>query len=748
MIVRSRHPSAFPPTVPLREAPNGRPSPNSGVRHGVWRLEVPETGSGLRAMPEEWLRSLSGPVQFLLTSRNCRAQDVHPLGFDPEAPLHLPPDLTDLARTLAGGGLAERSLYLVTEKVVPGDMSTDLSLLGLEPTRLDPADEAALAARLLGGPHATLSATPSEVHLGRGVLPPLEPSSGAHAPRPIQNRTHVPLGRGIRTWNDLARPDSLMVDRGHLSVEGAVSILLTLDGLPRELGPDALMPLVSLAVPMDLSLRITPLDSDAVVRYLTRRLRDLRSGRILAAGTDRFAADDAIRDAQALREALYVGATRLWQVSVTLAAWGNDFQEARHHADACKSRLRQGGFLARTATFRQWDALVSLLPGQLDRLRTVHNVTSEAVLSLLPVAHVTPRRTGILLGRHAEDASPVHFARLSQPNPSALYLGTPGSGKSALGKAELRRVLLARPGDRALIVDPEGEYEGLVQAMDGIELRLDRNTTYHLSPFVQVERTPGLTADLLASCLEARDPIDLSAVRTALRHFLADMTALGEPLSGQGLLRFLPYLARSGAHLAGRLEDLMGGPLAPLGFADPKGPHRRVIAVGLSGVEPHLLPSLMTFYTHVLLDHLKPEPGGLRWLTVDEFHLFLRHEAGTRLLVQLTKRARKHGVVLTAITQHIMDLLGHPDGQAILGAAGSFALFEPGVDLRSFAEALRLRPSDLEWAARLRTGRALLFSGGRFVPVDIELSDLERRLAETRPLGVLAGNRSEGEMMR
>lgn len=712
-------------------------APSESQGRSVWRLDVPEVGSAPHPLPEEWLRSLQTRVQFLWTSQPCQAQDVYPLGTDASQAGHLPPDLIEMSQWLADRGMAERSLHVVVDRASTQEAVPDLSLLGLQPTRLDPAGEAALVARLLGGPHAFLRAVPTEMHLGPRPLVPFgagRRTAGKRSPHP--GLASNPLHEGIRTWNDLALPSHLLIERDHLSLEDGAVILLTLDGLPRELGRDALLPLLSMPMPMDLSVRLVPLESDAVVRYLTRRLRDLRSSRILGAGGDTFAADDAIADAQALREALYIGTTRLWQVSATLAVWGDDLEQARRHAQGALARLRQGGFLARTATFRQWDAVLALLPSQRDRLRNVHNVTTEAVSALLPLGHVSPGRAGILLGRHAQDASPVHFPRLSQANPSALYLGTPGSGKSALGKVELRRALLARPADRALIVDPEGEYEDLVRALNGVELHLDRNPEIRVSPFVGAERTPGLTADLLVGCLQGGELDASGLIRSALRQFLADTADTHTALESVGLEHFVPYLRRSQAGLAERMEDLLDGPLYALASGGTVDPGLRVMAVGLRGAEPHLLPALMTLYTHVLLDHLKPAPQGLRWLTVDEFHLFLSHQAGARLLVQLTKRARKHGVVLTAMTQHITDLLGHPDGQAILAAVGSVALFEPGMDLRPFADALHLRASDLEWVDRLRTGRTLIFSNGHMVPTDIELSSLERRLVETRPLAV------------
>jgi hypothetical protein len=113
-----------------------------------------------------------------------------------------------------------------------------------------------------------------------------------------------------------------------------------------------------------------------------------------------------------------------------------------------------------------------------------------------------------------------------------------------------------------------------------------------------------------------------------------------------------------------------------------------------------------------------------------------RARVGARLLVELAKRARKRGIVLTAVTQHVVDLLRHPDGQAILAACEAVALFRPGVDLAPFAEALRLDGPSVAQAAMLAPGQAIVRVGGRRRLLRVALSPEESAIADTQPIAL------------
>ena len=66
-------------------------------------------------------------------------------------------------------------------------------------------------------------------------------------------------------------------------------------------------------------------------------------------------------------------------------------------------------------------------------------------------------------------------------NPNAMYLGTPGSGKSFAAKREIVNVVLTTDDD-VIISDPESEYGPLVNKLGGQVVRLSPTSTHYLNP--------------------------------------------------------------------------------------------------------------------------------------------------------------------------------------------------------------------------------------------------------------------------
>lgn len=682
-----------------------------------------------------WLHGLDTPFQLALLTDRLEGADVRPLG--PASAEHgVDADLANLGKRVARDGLVRRSLYLT---LWGSDADAGLSGLvdaGLLLERLDASAVAALTRRLLLA--APMAGVLEGASADAGWCDPTSPGAASGQSR---------LGDGERTLRQLSLPDQVHVLPGHLDGDCGSAVLLYVDGLPRELEADALAAALRMPEPVDVSLRLWPLPGDEVVRHLTRRLRDLRATQ--AMGGDAVAdvrLATAVDDAERLREALYLGQTRLIQIGIVLAARGADHAAALAVASRLRARLARLGFLPRLAVLRQWAALASMLPGAPDRLGAGHNVTSQAAARLLPLSLALPPANGILLGRDEHDHTAVHLDRTALANPAAIYLGAPGSGKSSLAKMEiLRRARLARD-DRFLVVDPEGEYGRVVTAIAGgaeIDVAHAGALRLPLLPAIAPDAAPavraGRAATLLAPLVGAAGDLGRARLARALEAMLS---------TGHGDLSDLPAALRP---LDPRLADdamaAIAGPLAVLAGGPPPSPGVRALSLNLSAVDTLALPALLPVLTEAAVGHLTTGVGrgaGWLWLTLDEFHLYLERETGARLLVELAKRARKRGIVLTAVTQHLVDLLRHPDGQAILAACETVALFRPGVDLEPFTDLLRLDERAARQTATLAPGQALLRIGERLRLVRIALSPAEAAAADTRPTPLRQTNPTGG----
>jgi len=129
--------------------------------------------------------------------------------------------------------------------------------------------------------------------------------------------------------------------------------------------------------------------------------------------------------------------------------------------------------------------------------------------------------------------------------------------------------------------------------------------------------------------------------------------------------------------------------------------------------------------------------GGLDepfWLTLDEGHLWLGAGGAEDALVDLAKRARKRGLIVTVISQNVGDFLGSQGGRLVLANAGRLTLFrQQPTDLPRLGEVLHLSDRALDFLRACRPGEALLIDEQGTVPLRIDLSEEELDLVDTRP---------------
>ncbi|WP_438502831.1 hypothetical protein, partial [Burkholderia multivorans] len=74
---------------------------------------------------------------------------------------------------------------------------------------------------------------------------------------------------------------------------------------------------------------------------------------------------------------------------------------------------------------------------------------------------------GNYAGLNQQSGNAVVVDRTQNANYNGFILGESGSGKGVAGKHDIMNVLTNRPNDEVIIIDPEHEYEPLVDAFGG-----------------------------------------------------------------------------------------------------------------------------------------------------------------------------------------------------------------------------------------------------------------------------------------
>jgi DNA helicase HerA-like ATPase len=186
--------------------------------------------------------------------------------------------------------------------------------------------------------------------------------------------------------------------------------------------------------------------------------------------------------------------------------------------------------------------------------------------------------------------------------------------------------------------------------------------------------------------------------------------------------------------LVGRLSRFVDGSLAGL-FGGPTNValDRSLTVFNVQALEAELravaIHLITTFIWGQVRRVRKP-----RLLIVDEAWTLLQHPEGGAFLATLARRARKYHLGLICISQDVADFLASEHGRTVLAnAAIKLLLKQDGSSIEPVVAALRLSHAERQFLLGAEKGDALLFARGARVPLKVEASRFEYRLATTAP---------------
>jgi conjugal transfer ATP-binding protein TraC len=602
-----------------------------------------------------------------------------------------------------------------------------------------------------------------------------ESSPGASAP-----------GGDLARLPDLVAPASVAMQPDFLCIDGVFLRTLAVTALPRFVFPGFLRPLVVWREPLVLSLFYRPRRSASMLRELLRHRTDYRSS--LESARRRGALADphlevADADVADLVERLVSGEERLLDVSLYLLLAAPSRAALDRRTERLSETLAQMLCVAHAASFEQDLGFKSCLPEGRDVLvRSLLLDSQSAAIATFPFLATSLLMPGGILEGATAEGEPVVVDRWASDLRTAhrLIVAPSGAGKSYKCKLDLLRLCMrfaqpipareegqpdARAGEvlpfQALVIDPEGEYRALCTELSGQWIRLAPGSPEQLNPLdvaaiPDAAGTPGeaVQADALAETIhEVHSFLDLAladhrpdglGTLTAQEHALLDH-ALYQTYATCGIQRGEPRTyARRPPLLADLLSTLEAGRCGP----DPTDLAARLdrfVHGSLSGLFRG--PTNVTFDRMLVVFDVSALSGELRalgyflltrhlWqmcrltrrerlLVIDELLSLYAYPEGARFLERLFQRARKQGLGLVGVTQHI-GLLRESTIPA--NCATKLVMGQEPEALPQLADLFGLSAPEVARLSQCRKGEGLLLVGPHRLFLQIEATPLEHRL--------------------
>ena len=523
--------------------------------------------------------------------------------------------------------------------------------------------------------------------------------------------------------------------------------------------------LLQTGIELDISLWIWPLGFRESHQRLMMQKGRFEGARLQALEQGKMVRPDVeatIEDSTRLLHEVEKGLSKLYRVSMTVAGYARERDGLREVSDQIIGHFRSQMAVARVLRYRQGDGFKALMPALRRGVCEPYLTDTGTMLRLFPFSPPDlDAGVGTFFGVDRRSCSPVMFDSFNYGmNGHQVVMARSGSGKSFYVK--LRTFRQGTQGIPIYVIDPDGEYGVLAEAMGGRVLVPGR-PGHGLNPFATSYTGDGdLNIRIMGLCklveVMLQGEVDQrrrAAIDACLTGFYAhELRRAGDAghsqegllqLGSGGMNAFYDFL-RTGQlgeqaeemvlllerFATGSVQYLLSGTGGGL-FED----ERPVTTFNLRHLPSDLKPVATSVCSEVVWGLAISQPKD-RVLVVDECWTVLATPSGAEALLTIAKRARKYKLGLLCITQDVQDFLAEDkDGGAIAGHAGLALLQNSGTKLvlsqdpaalPLVAQALQLNEDCARYLKSVARGQGLLITDDGNFPMEIVSTPEERLL--------------------
>ncbi|MBE6468466.1 MAG: hypothetical protein E7001_00500 [Coriobacteriaceae bacterium] len=349
---------------------------------------------------------------------------------------------------------------------------------------------------------------------------------------------------------------------------------------------------------------------------------------------------------------------------------------------------------------------------------------------------------GLLLGVNTTTRNFITYDPPAREHSNAIVLAQTRAGKSFNSK--LTRVLpinLSRPHDAQIIIDPEGEYAAITEALGGVVIEISETSPHHINP-LDITSVYGSDA-----ALETRNPIPakVSFIQSLVRMMAPSVTDEQASILDQAaslaytrwsetkdaqdmptlttiwenLMSYEGASAPAAKRLAQLIERYVTGTLSIFNNKTNIDAASNLICFDLSRLSSELKPLALL----IALDHVWVRVGAHRrsgkrtWLLVDEMQLLLDSDHAIGELDKFWARGGKWDLYTMAITQSIDRMLEYDRTRYMLQNSPFITMLHQAHDTaRILQELLSLSDSQTQALIAADRGEGVYYIDGRVVP--------------------------------
>lgn len=552
---------------------------------------------------------------------------------------------------------------------------------------------------------------------------------------------------------DLISYSGLMEESTYVQIGDTFVRTLFISGYPYVANVGWLNMLINFNHDLDISYHIEHVDPLMALPKLNRKITELESTKrtMLKAGkVIGSEITDPLESAMELKDKIQRGQEKLFQISIYMTLSATSLEELNKTTQVLETIMASRMFYIKSATFQQLEGLQSILPRGENQLNQKRNLDSSSAALTFPfVSSELVQESGILYGINKSNNSLVIVDRFSLNNANSIIFAQSGSGKSYTAKVEILRQLMQQT--KVIVIDPEREYKQLAESIGGTYIRMSATSKEKINPFDfslktvtgqngLAEHIQDLTEiiSLMAGSLsdEERAVVDKALIKTYKQFSITIRKRKYEEKIKFPLLKdfYKTLKAMKQKDLCHRLDKFVTGSLSSVFTSQTNVDlSNRLVVFDIKDLDESLRQIMILATANFVHSEVKSNPQK-RILVIDEAWLLLQHEESARFLAGLVRRARKHYLGVTLISQQANDFLNQEYGRAIASQSSLRILMKQDTtSIKKVVQEFNLSEYEQQFLLTCDRGEALIIADQNHVAVKIVASQKEHPMLTTDP---------------
>jgi hypothetical protein len=525
------------------------------------------------------------------------------------------------------------------------------------------------------------------------------------------------------------------------------------NGYPRNVEPGFLDKIVSSLADFDLSIYIKPYPIENMLVDLTRELQKQQADlyAMKMKGIFNPSLEIQYQDTRGTLENLQKGEERLFNVSLYINCKADSIKELDLLTKKIESELNSLMILPRTARLRMLQGFKATAPLGVDELNINRNITTDALSAFFPFTSqfLQVDNSGIWLGLNKNNI-PIIKDIFKLPNPNGLVLAQSGGGKSYFCKLLITRYLLN--GTKVMVIDPQGEYRGLIDKFNGQRIDLSRDSDTMINPFDLMghdyaEKRLALM-DLMQVMLGKLTDPQKSIIDKAISQSYKDKGINKDastwnntpPILGD-LLKVLRAMEKKAVQierptlqsLTNRLEMYVDGVFSFMNKHTNIDFDNKFVWFDIGNLPKQVKPTIM----FLVLDYVYMKMRSnldRKLLLIDESWSLLSRTEDAGYIFEIVKTCRKFNMGLLLINQEVEGLFASQAGKSILANSAYTMLMrqKPAV-IDNICKTFNLSQSERQHLLTAAVGEGLLIMEDDHSKIKVIASPEEHKLITTNP---------------